>query len=258
MEHKKEKQLKKQCVFVFFVLMVMVVALIFVLNRQNEIASTVDRNQQEDLSVSNMDSELVNDQSVEYVELFEIEVQNKDTGACKAVGTGVVYQVGEDGIWIATAAHVLDNKSDDDRIVLNCVDISIECTTWLEAGSVDLVFLYIPQEDIAVGMVAVPVETDKTNYDMLTAGEVIVASGYCDGKQTDYQGVLSESWIYVEDFAQHMMVAECEIKHGMSGGGVYDVNGNFIGMICGGNEEGELVAMPWHVMQARFEEKIVL
>lgn len=254
MKQKKEKCLKHQGAFVVLGVMIIVLAIVFALSRQIKTADTVDMSQQEDVSVSDMNRESVNVESIEYVELFEIEVQNKDTGVCKAVGTGVVYQVAEDGVWIATAAHVLNNKSDDDRIVLNCVNVSIECTTWLRTQGADLAYLYLPQEAIAAGMVMVPVETDKPSYDMLTTGDVVLASGYCEGKLADYVGVLIENWIYVEDFAQYMIVVECEVKHGMSGGGLYDVNGKFIGMICGGNEEGELVAMPWHVMQARFEE----
>lgn len=252
MKQKKEKCFKQQGAFVVLGVMIILLAVVFALSRKNKTTSTVDMNQQENISVSNMDAETVNAESIEHVELLEIEVQNAATGAIKSVGTGVVYQVVEDGVWIATASHILHNNSDEDRIVLNLGNVWIECTTWLEVEGIDLAYLYLPQEDIAAELLPIPVETDKSGYDALKAGDVVRSIGYSAGKLVEYEGALSESWIYVEDFAQHMMVAECEIQPGMSGGGLYNEEGNFIGMICGGNEDGELVAVPWHVMQARY------
>ncbi len=254
MEQKREKWFEQQGVFIVLAVTIIVLAVALVLNVQNEDASTRDMSQQEDIPTSNMDLERVNEESIRSVELLEVEVQNASTGVSKAVGTGVVYQVEEEGVWIATAAHVLRNKGDEDRIMLNLASVWLECTTWLEAESADLAYLYLPREDIVAELVMVPARTDKVSYDRVMAGDIVRASGYCEGTLADYAGVLTESWIYVEDFAQHMMVAECEVKHGMSGGALYDAEGRFLGMICGGNEDGELVAVPWHVMQARFEE----
>lgn len=193
--------------------------------------------------------------SVECIKFLEIEVKNTATKACKAVGTGVIYQVDDDGVWIATAAHVLSKKTDEDKILLGADGLSMECQSWVMVDRTDLAYLYLPREALPAKAEIIPVEADKESYDKLGAGNIVQAWGYCTGRLTNYSGELIENWIYVEDFEEYMMVARCEIEPGMSGGGLYDREGHFIGMICGGNEEGEVVAVPWHVMHARFEEK---
>ncbi len=188
------------------------------------------------------------------VNLFCVEVQRAED-VRRAVGSGLVYQVSEDVVWIATAAHVLEDKAAADEIVLKYDDRELICERWMVDKETDLSFLKISkQEAEALGLFCKAISTDKTGYDALTEGMPVVARGYLAGSLTEYSGTLEEPWIYVEDFAQYMMVARCEVRQGMSGGGLYDSEGYFIGMICGGNEEGELVAVPWHVMQARFEE----
>ena len=174
----------------------------------------------------------------------------------KAVGTGVVYDVTEDGVWIATAAHVTDARDKGDEIRVTVEDKQFCCTEYYPAKDEDLAFVYLSITDLSREDAGIFQEicTDKSTYDMLAAEEIVTAKGYQAGEPVEYLGTLLEPWIYVEDFEQYMILAQCEVHQGMSGGGLYDSLGNFIGMICGGNEEGELVAVPWHVMQARFEE----
>lgn len=184
-----------------------------------------------------------------------IEVES-DIDVRKSAGSGVVYNVSEEGAWIATAAHVLEEASDNDEIVLSVDDSYFPCKQLVLIKEADLAFVYVANDDLSEekGIVLEAVSTDKTSYDALAAGTMVTAKGYRSGENAEYMGELTESWIYVEDFEQYMMLAQCEVHQGMSGGGLYDGEGNFIGMVCGGNEEGELVAVPWHVMQARFEE----
>lgn len=216
----------------------------------------------EDTVATTTVSEVANEETTEYIERVQIEVGDVSTGGRRAVGTGVVYQVSEEGVWIATTAHVLENKAEEEQIWLKVAEDSISlmplvCEQWHIVQGNDLAFLYLAYADIAKAdenIEFVPIEADKAGYDALEAGAAVFACGYSNGESVEYQGVLTENWIYVEDLSQYMMVAECEVKHGMSGGGLYDEAGRFVGMLCGGNEKGELVAVPWHVIEARFEE----
>ncbi len=222
--------------------------------------ATVEK--QEDTVATVAESDIVNDETTEYIKRIQVEVGNVFTGVRRAVGTGVVYQVSEEGVWIATAAHVLENKAEEEQIWLKVTKDSISliplvCEQWHIVQGNDLAFLYLAHADIVKAgenIELVPIETDKASYDALEAGAAVFACGYSNGESVEYQGVLTEKWIYVEDLSQYMMVAECEVKHGMSGGGLYDEAGRFVGLICGGNDDGELVAVPWHVIEARFEE----
>lgn len=192
------------------------------------------------------------------ISLVQVQVEAVTNNVCKNAGTGVVYHVSDTGIWIATAAHVLEEKKETDVITVTAAGESVECRKWTVVSEADLAFLFLEYEGISQENkpVFVPIKTDKASYDVMAEDTPITAVGYSGGEVVECHGRLTNAWIYVEDFAQYMILAECEVYPGMSGGGMYDDAGNFIGMICGGNEDGELVAVPWHVMQARFEEKM--
>jgi len=190
------------------------------------------------------------------ISLVQVQVEDVTRNMYKNAGTGVVYHVSDTGIWIATAAHVLEGKSETDVITVTAADEPVQCHKWAEASEADLIFLFLEYKAVSQEneLVYIPIKTDKASYDAMAEESPITAMGYSDGELVECRGGLTNAWIYVEDFAQHMILAECEVYPGMSGGGLYDDVGNFIGMVCGGNEEGELVAVPWHVMQARFAE----
>ena len=52
-----------------------------------------------------------------------------------------------------------------------------------------------------------------------------------------------------------MMLARGEALQGMSGGGVFDQRGHFIGILCGGNADGELAVLPLSIIEARYLER---
>jgi len=89
--------------------------------------------------------------------------------------------------------------------------------------------------------------------DCLKEGDIVRIRGRGEEGQTEYKGTLRDTWIYVEDFSQYMMTANCSIDPGMSGCGLYDENGALIGIACGGNEENVLTAVPLHVVMAELE-----
>ena len=197
-------------------------------------------------------------ESLKRVDMVCVGVEEPVQSARKTAGTGVVFSTGGDGAWIATAAHLLENMDEEDVVTLLADGVVVRCETWVVAEDADIAFLFIPKMDTAgkTRVVFEKARTDKAYYDTLAAGDPVAARGYCNGEFVEYQGKLATSWIYVEDFGQHMMLAECQVNHGMSGGGLYDDAGNLIGMICGGNDQGELAAVPWHVMEAWFEELV--
>ena len=195
-----------------------------------------------------------------------------------AVGSGVVYAVSEESLWIVTAGHVLENAGnytvwvDFGGAAVNALGreaslagstvnmissaTGVVCSAYELAESADLAFIQLPLDDISRGIRAqllLP-RTDKKRYDALCREDVVRVRGFVDDKCISYEGVLTDSWILVEYFDQYMMLADCEIEPGMSGGGLYDEEDNLIGIACGGDKAGELAAVPLHVVQARFEE----
>lgn len=197
-----------------------------------------------------------------------------------ASGSGVVYAMSEKELWIVTAGHVLEHVGDgavwvdfagaaDGRATDETggdtqsavrdetgAAAVVQCDAYELTEDADLAFLCISLESIPGGIrdqLILP-GTDKERYDALGESDAVRVRGFGENGLVSYDGILTESWIYVEDFAQYMMVADCALEPGMSGGGLFDDAGNLIGIACGGNESGELAAVPLHVVQARFAD----
>lgn len=185
-----------------------------------------------------------------------VYVEGKTSGTWSASGSGVILAAEEDSLWIVTAGHVLERAGTEHPVKVEFGEGSIvESQRYELVRDTDLAFLCILKENLPEECRELKAsETDKESYDALEDGDIVCLNGYRDGRLSVFAGVLSEPWIYVEDFEQYMMVAACEMDYGMSGGGLYDEEGRLIGIACGGNERGELAAVPLHVVWARFEE----
>jgi hypothetical protein len=83
---------------------------------------------------------------------------------------------------------------------------------------------------------------------------IFLADGNTENELGCRYAILEDSWIYVEDFGEYMMILSGEADAGMSGCAVLDENGVFLGILCGGNEDGELAVLPYSIVDARYEE----
>ena len=97
---------------------------------------------------------------------------------------------------------------------------------------------------------------NKDNYDQLAQGDAVHMTEYKNGKASFSWGILEDPWIYVEDFGQYMMLAKCPVSAGLSGCGLYDGGDRLLGIICGMNTSGQAVAVPLHMVMARWEDEI--
>ena len=235
----------------------------------------------EDDSAAGQAGDLAETETVEYEidgRIVLVKSGDPEQNILAAAGSGVVYDVSEEYLWIVTAGHVLENAGnytvwvDFGGVAVNASSreasfagstvnmissaTDVVCSAYELVESADLAFIQLPLNDIPRGIRAKLVlpRTDKKRYDALRREDVVRVRGFVDDKCISCEGVLTDSWILVEDFDQYMMLADCEIEPGMSGGGLYDEEDNLIGIACGGNEAGELAAVPLHVVQARFEE----
>ena len=58
-----------------------------------------------------------------------------------------------------------------------------------------------------------------------------------------YAGVVELPSVYSEDFGREMIVCYCSVDPGMSGTGLFDEAGNYLGMLLGTTDEGEAVCL---------------
>ncbi len=187
------------------------------------------------------------------------------------VGSGVIFCMDQKEMVILTAAHVLEQVTGQKRseenaepvIEITLVDGTIlsskkdkskdEDNVWsvtLSQAS-DLGIITVPMEEISEDVFAhcryVP--TDKEAFDALTAGDIILVMGSAEEVAGNaYEGTLSEPWVYIEDYGQYMMLGRTFAKPGMSGGGVFDRYGRFIGILSGADECGNLAIVPFSMI----------
>ncbi|MBE5882887.1 MAG: trypsin-like peptidase domain-containing protein [Lachnospiraceae bacterium] len=181
-------------------------------------------------------------------------------------GSGVIYERQEEYFVLVTAAHVLEQEAEE--IVITFYDgYSVEGASYHISTDSDVAFINVPLASLPKTnrKEYQPVSIDKEVFDTIQEGTEVAfyGGGYTD--RLSQENGLSEveeptggqvlnNWIYVEDFAQYMMLLQGQICPGMSGGGVFDTAGNFLGILCGANEEEQVVALPLSIIQAEYAQ----
>lgn len=171
------------------------------------------------------------------------------------LGSGVICGAAEERLLILTAAHVLEEAKDfllvtfDDGASVSVGDF--EC---FESG--DFAVVRVPGDDIPEDTLerCLCAIVDKESFDAATAGTGCIVMGSRTGVAAEaYEGVILDHWIYMEDYGQYMMWVEAEGMQGMSGGGLFDRQGHFLGILSGGNEDGELAVVPLSLILAEVD-----
>lgn len=188
-------------------------------------------------------------------------------------GSGIIYRMDGESLNVLTAAHVVEDRPpggdrgngpggllgsvlDSDSVesgetglvtVRFCDGWEVSGTDIVVSGTADVAVIRIPASEISTKRQQQYqcVYTDKEGFDKLMAGNGCAAVGIGAGAEVvRYEGYILEPWIYMEDYGQYMIWAQAGIESGMSGGGLFDDGGRLIGILSGGNEDGELAAVP--------------
>ena len=61
--------------------------------------------------------------------------------------------------------------------------------------------------------------------------------------QTIHEGSVIYPDAYIEQFRTTMLFALCKAEAGMSGGGIFDLRGRYLGIVTGGNDRGEMIGV---------------
>lgn len=178
--------------------------------------------------------------------------------AGNSIGSAVLEGIGEDKktIMLLTAGHVLDYLVAGDMPVVILEDgTEHSCDSYVRSESIDVAALFIENEKLAEqleqeGCFAVE---DKARFDSLKDGDICIAIGAADGGEKSVcTGEILDSWIFMEDYSQYMIWAEVEMHPGMSGGGLFDGEGYFLGILSGGSEDGQAAIVPFSLILSEF------
>ncbi|MCM1466413.1 MAG: serine protease [Bacteroidales bacterium] len=169
-------------------------------------------------------------------------------------GSGVIYAQKDDGIVLVTAAHVIPADCQKIKIVFGDGEESV-CTDYRLTEQIDGAFLEVKTEMLPAdwqekyGIV----KKDRKIFDAVQSEDGVFLRDYDSENDLGCRfAMVVEGWIYVEDFGTHMMLVSGEAHSGMSGCGVFEENGCFLGILCGANDEGELAVLPYSLIEANF------
>lgn len=171
--------------------------------------------------------------------------------AGEAAGSGVIYSSMKDYLIIVTAGHL--QKSEETDIVIGFGENDLVKGELLYlSSSADVAFIGVRRDSAVEELLKAytPAASDKESFDCLRTGDKLWLSGGILNKEGS--AVLKKAWIYMEDFGQYMMLLSGDASPGMSGGGVFDEQKHFVGIICGSNEENEVAVLPLHIIEAEY------
>lgn len=174
------------------------------------------------------------------------------------LGSGVICGTEEERLLILTAAHVLEAA--ENAVSVTFVDglrVSTNDFTCSETGDFAVVRVSggdVPEDTLEQCLRA---NIDKDSLDAAVSGQGCIVMGSRSGVAAEaYEGVILDHWVFMKDYGQYMMWVKAEGRQGMSGGGLFDRQGHFLGIISGGNEDGELAVVPLSLILAEFENII--
>lgn len=171
------------------------------------------------------------------------------------LGSGVICGEREGELLILTAAHVLE-QAEDFVLVTFADGVTVPAGNFEGFESGDFAVVRVPGEDIAKDTLehCLCAIVDKESFDAATAGTGCIVMGSRTGVAAEaYEGVILDNWIYMDDYGQYMMWVRAEGIQGMSGGGLFDRQGHFLGILSGESGDGELAVVPLSLILAEME-----
>ncbi|MDE7477422.1 MAG: serine protease [Lachnospiraceae bacterium] len=188
-----------------------------------------------------------------------------------AAGSGIIWKI-EDGIVIVSSKHLLMKDVKAEIVFGNGETISADVIGYSQ--QYDIGFVKIPDGAVTDSILrdiyeAVPAlyeiesEEARTAFVLEYFEKRVLQMGALSDKNTDSFSLGNIQGIrFVPLFNTHMLETACYSKAGMSGGGVFDESGRFLGMISGGDvpedaekREAEITySIPSVLIAAAYEE----
>lgn len=183
-------------------------------------------------------------------------------------GSGSIYKMLENEIIIVTNRHVLQYWNEDSSVTFFNGAVSTGNLAGL-SDEADLGFVSIPagnftyEELLKYRNVRIPgglTDNRQTNRneEMISEGSgmffVDMASEWRNPVKVE--GEVIHPMQYLEDFQMEMLYGKGNVVPGMSGCGVFDDYGNYVGMLTGGTLQGEIAAVPVRVIEKEYKRYI--
>jgi|GEM_PF-3295361 len=198
-----------------------------------------------------------------YTDDFSVDMITDDTMTTKAShGSGNVWDITDDSIIIVTNYHVIDTLLEDYSICLVCFQNGIIRYANILYGDEekDVAFISV---DIDDNILSYEGEIKSVVYNDLSDEEVISAGDRCFTADSDaitrqeiadfemtgnianklLDGFVIYNVAYAKNADIYVMLSSIEAHHGMSGSGIFDEKGYYVGMLKGVTETGNAVSV---------------
>lgn len=166
----------------------------------------------------------------------------------RAYGSGMIWKFEKGAVIIATNAHVLDFWEDHTGVVCFLQGFTKEAEQIGCSEKYDTGFLQIPMESFSNAELAALVQVnpgEEGTFSLKPGQEVIyVGAAKEAGELMCCRGTLEDLALYIPDFSMEMLYGRGSAKKGMSGGGMFDLQGRCVGMLTGGTDQGETASIP--------------
>lgn len=165
-------------------------------------------------------------------------------------GSGVLWDRQQEFWYFVTAAHVVEAL---EQVEIYFVEEDKICVAQVHlVEGLDLAFLQTDVAKLPENVKNLYGECSVASIEM-KSGDRILATGFnAMADALIYEGKVWEPWIYTEDFDNYMLMCQCEAKPGMSGGAVFTLEEEMLGIVCGQNEEGMLAVLPVAVIEGEY------
>ena len=170
-------------------------------------------------------------------------------------GCGTIYDSDDSSFIIVTAMHVLEDYYGgvSDEIVVTFDDQELcEATILKDSATLDIVFLSVDKGTVSDDHYSIfdftsdkNISSESSNNvksdNTLLPGQTIY---FVDANTGDiYAGSIASPSVYAEDFGMEMIYCYCAVTPGMSGTGMFDEDGHYLGILLGGSDEAEAVCL---------------
>lgn len=172
-------------------------------------------------------------------------------------GSGNVFDIKKDEIIIISNRHVLQYWDEDSYVTFMDGRVAEGVVLYLSEES-DVGFLRISTAQFGyeelVEMRSVRKNPDY--YEILNEGDSFLILNITSDiyKPEMHQGTIVDKDCYIPDFDTRMIYTKSYGKPGMSGSGMFDAKGAYIGMVTAGTSENELVGIRLPDILAEYEK----
>lgn len=169
-------------------------------------------------------------------------------------GSGSIYKMTENEIIIVSNGHVLQYWNEDSYVTFFNGTVMGGALLGV-SGEADVGFISVSTADFTYEELLC-YRNVREAAKLLLEGEGIFFADMATDWRTPVcvSGEIISPLIYLEDFQSEMLYGKGEAVPGMSGSGVFDGYGCYLGMVTGGTLQGEIAAVPAETIAQEYEK----